>query len=376
MKITHIEAYDLNIPCDIKYSAAWAPGVSEEFRKFTLVIVRTDEGLSGYGGGNGHFAARIVKIVKPFLLGENPFFVEKYIRILRDIGGVWAIEIALWDIIGKAANLPLYMLWGASRTKIPAYASTCVSGLPGNFDERIQQVKRYYNEGFQAIKIRLHFDTIEEDLQYVDTVIEAVGGKVDIMVDANQATLMIPSAVKSPRWDYRRALRTAKELEKRGVLWLEEPLGRWDFDELARLRENTEIYIAGGEMNNALHDFRLMVEKKSYDIIQPDVVNQSLTEVMKIKGLCETFNIHFVPHHGVSAIGLAATIHILCTYDHWTFMEYIYDPPYRTIENYQCLGGIVRTPILVDGTGSISPPLGPGLGIVIDEGKIKEYKVD
>jgi len=375
MKIVDVRSFDLVIPHEAECRSVWDVDRVEKSRKFTLVIVYTDEDICGFSGGNGHLTNIINTTVKPFLIGESPFKIEKHLEIFLN-ARTWFVEVALWDIIGKKANLPLYKLWGTARNKVMAYASTHELGTPA---ERAGQAKHYQKQGFKALKIRFHSETMQEDLSYLDAVIDAVGENMDIMVDANQATpgtLMLPSPRKGPKWDYQRAFRTAKELENRGVVWLEEPLERWDFENLARLTRNTEIYIAGGEMNIAPHEFRWMIEKKCYDILQPDpIIAETLSQTLKIKALCETFNIHFMPHHGVSGIGLAVNTQLLCTYPGWTYIEYMYDPPYRTIETYLGLGGIIKTPLRIDNEGYISPPSLPGIGIEIDEELINDYIV-
>ncbi|MDR1731068.1 MAG: hypothetical protein LBR61_03145, partial [Synergistaceae bacterium] len=267
----------------------------------------------------------------------------------------------------------LYKLWGAARDKVLAYASAFELGTP---KDRAEQAQRYLSEGFKALKIRLHADTVQEDLAYVDEIKKAIGDKMKIMVDANQPTDNVLSFTSGPKWDYKRALTTALELQDRGVVWLEEPLGRWQFNDLAALLEKmTSLYIAGGEGNTPLHEFLWIMEKHALDIVQPDAVYESLTQVRKIMALCEAFNVHFVPHHGLCGIGLAATLHLLCTYSGWTWAEYMYDPPYRTIENYQCLGGIITTPLKIDAEGCLSPSPLPGLGIEIDMDRVKQYSV-
>jgi L-alanine-DL-glutamate epimerase-like enolase superfamily enzyme len=371
VKISDIEAYDLVIPYDVALQPAWAPGTLVNSRDMTLVLVHTDSGIVGYGAGNGHQTEKILKSVKPLLIGQSPFDIQKYIRILKIAGGTWSVELALWDICGKAATLPLYKMWGAARDKIPAYASTFEVGTP---QDRAEQALRYMEEGFKAVKIRLHANTIQEDLAYVDAVKNAVGNRMEIMVDANQPTDNVLSFEPGPKWDYRRALKTALELQAREVIWLEEPLGRWQLNDLASITEKmTTLYIAGGEHNAPLHEFLWLMENHSLDIFQPDVVYESLTQVRKVMTLCEAFNVHFIPHHAICGIGLAATLHLLCTHLGWTYAEYMYDPPQRTIENYQCMGGIITTPLKIDSEGYLSPPDTPGLGISIDMDRAKKY---
>src|SRR5262249_26404646 len=153
------------------------------------------------------------------------FATERHARVLRNAGGLWFIDVAFWDIIGKAAGMPLYRLWGGYREKLPAYASTAELGTP---QDRADLARRYRDDGFRAIKLRLRCDTLAEDLALVDSVLAAAPG-MTVMVDANQATTL-PSPEPGSVWDYQRALNTARELEERGVLWLEEPLSRYDFE--------------------------------------------------------------------------------------------------------------------------------------------------
>src|SRR5262249_53524523 len=161
-----------------------------------------------------------------------------------------------------------------------------------------------------------------------------------VMVDANQATTL-PSPEPGPVWDYQRALLTARELEERGVLWLEEPLSRYDFENLIRLREKTAIHIAGGESNRQLHAFRWWIERGVYDIIQPDcAMSEGIPQLRKTAGMAEMFKRHFIPHHGLSGLGLAGTLHLVCSLPGMMWLEMMYEPPTRTIEAYQALSGI------------------------------------
>jgi L-alanine-DL-glutamate epimerase-like enolase superfamily enzyme len=213
-----------------------------------------------------------------------------------------------------------------------------------------------------------------EDLALLDAAMKAAPDAT-FMIDANQATFL-PSAKPSPLWDYRRALATARELEKRGVLWLEEPLGKFDFENLARLREATGIHIAGGESNRELHEFRWLIERGVYDIIQPDCcLSEGISQLRKIAALVEAHKRHFIPHHGLSGVGLAATLHLACTTPGLAWMEMMYEPPTRTIETYQQLGGIIESRIWIGADGYVSPSNEPGLGVRINEAMIERYAV-
>src|SRR5947209_12343837 len=185
MKITEIRATNLEIPYAVEYRPAWQPGLVRRSRDFTLVRVATDAGIVGYAGTDGHHAGTIAARVAPYLIGEDVFATERHARVLRHAGGLWFIDLAFWDIIGKAAGLPLYRLWGSFREKVPAYASTATLGTP---EDRAALAARYREEGFRAMKLRFHHETLAEDLALLDGVRDAVP-ELQLMVDANQATM-------------------------------------------------------------------------------------------------------------------------------------------------------------------------------------------
>ncbi|MBW1961182.1 MAG: mandelate racemase/muconate lactonizing enzyme family protein [Deltaproteobacteria bacterium] len=373
MKIVGVIADNLTIPYPGEFRPAWQPGLVVTSHDFTLVRVVTDEGITGVGGTSGHLAGTVDSQVTPYLIGEDPFATERLARIYRNAGsGIWCIDMALWDIIGKAAGLPLYKLWGHYHDRIPAYASAVEVGTP---ESRAELALHYKELGFKAMKLRLHNEKMKDDLALLDACKKATKGQMDFMVDANQAT-NLPSPEPGVRWDYQRALKMARELESRGVIWLEEPLGRYDFDNLIRLREATEIYIAGGEKNQKLHEFRWLIENRVYDIIQPDpAMSEGVSQLRKVAALAEMYQILLIPHHGLSGIGLSAALHLAATFPNLTWLEMIYEPKTRTLESYQMLGGILESRIWIDKEGFVAPPDGPGLGVIINERTIEKYKV-
>lgn len=370
-RIAQVRATDLEIPYEVGFRPAWRPGLVSRSRRFTLVRVTTEEGRTGWAGTDGHHAAVIDRDVTPYLVGADVTATERHARVLRNAGGMWFVDMAFWDVIGQVAGLPLYRLWGAARDSVPAYASSAELGTP---EDRVELARHYAELGFRAMKIRFHRDRVEDDLAALDAVLDAVPG-MGMMVDANQAT-ELPAPERGVIWDYRRALRVATELERRGVLWLEEPLARYDFDTLARLRAETALDIAGGEYNRGLHEYRWMIEKGVYDIIQGDgTVSEGVSQMRKVAAMAELFGRRFVPHHGLSGLGLAAMLHLACSIAGPTWLELMYEPPTRTLRTYQQLGGILRTSITVDADGEVRPPDRPGLGIEVDEDMIAKYAV-
>ncbi len=373
MKITDVVAQNLTIPYPGPVRPAWQPGLVATSHNFTLVRILTDQGLVGVGGTSGHLAGTISAQVKPYLVGEDPFATERLARIYRSAGsGIWCIDMALWDLIGKAADLPLYRLWGHYRERVPAYASAVEVGTP---QDRAALALHYQASGFTAMKLRLHNEAMADDLAILDGCLKATQGKMRFMVDANQAT-SLPCPLPGVRWSFQRALRMARELEARGVLWLEEPLARYDFDNLIRLREATEIAIAGGEKNQGLHEFRWLIERGVYDIIQPDcAMSEGVSQLRKVAAMAELYKRDFVPHHSMSGIGLAAVVHLACTFPGATWIEVMYEPATRTIEAFQQLGGILQSKLWIDAEGNVAAPEGPGLGVVLNEKLIAKYAV-
>jgi L-alanine-DL-glutamate epimerase-like enolase superfamily enzyme len=149
---------------------------------------------------------------------------------------VAAAVLVLWDIIGKACGHPVYKLWGAARDQVPAYASCIQVRKPS---QRAEDMLRAQAAGWRATKLRIHERTLAADVAQVEAVRRAVGDDFTLLVDANQAQQ--PGTLQpeeGPVWSHERASQTARELQRLGVYWLEELLGRYDFDNLARLDEN------------------------------------------------------------------------------------------------------------------------------------------
>jgi L-alanine-DL-glutamate epimerase-like enolase superfamily enzyme len=367
MKITSIQVQQLrDVPAPRPLHPAWSPGSVMRSSAITLIRVRTDAGLEGIGTGGSPEA---VRAAGQHLLGQDPFATEQHIRVLRRTGNAWGLDVALWDLIGKACNQPLYKLWGAYTDRIKGYASTIEIGTP---EQRAEDALGFYEEGFRAIKLRLHHQTLEQDIALARAVKDAVGDKMELMADANQAqTPVTPSTQLGVLWDYRRALYTARALEEMGYVWLEEPLSRYDFDGLARLNSSVGLAIAGGENNRFLHEFHWLLEQGCYDILQPDgLVSEGISQLRKIAALAEVRNKLCVPHHGGGGIGTYAHLHLSASVPNSPWIELMRDRPGEFPWPAQL---VPTTPIMVGKDGYVSLPQGPGLGIEIDEDFVRRY---
>ena len=350
---------------------AWAPGTSWSQRGATLVKLTTDEGIVGWGTPGYSDTPLLESWVKPQLLGKDPFALEQHARILRNAGVCWGVEIALWDIIGKACGQPLYKLWGGHKDRVPGYAS-CVELRSG--ERRAEDAAARRAEGWRAMKLRLHDWSIAQDVAQVEAVRQAMGDEFVILVDANQAQQPgTPQPEEGPVWRYERALQTARELQRVGVFWLEEPLDRYDFDGLRRLCAEVDLLIAGGENNRGLHELRWLIEQDIYDVIQPEaMVAETLSGLRKIAALGEMRHKLVAPHHGGGGLGLAAHLHLACAIPNSSYFEMLHEPPGMSAADFQWY---LAAPLSVDGNGDIQAPQSPGLGVEPDPDKLARFRV-
>jgi L-alanine-DL-glutamate epimerase-like enolase superfamily enzyme len=358
MKIRSIRLHVLpDLPLSQSIDVAWAPGAPWSTVDRAFVEVTTDEGVTGYGPPVEEPLLRTA--IAPYLVGADPFALERNISVLRQAGGGWALEVALWDIIGKACRQPLYRLWGGYTDRVRAYSS-CMEVRSG--EQRAEDALRRYEENWRAIKLRIHDWTIAEDVRQVEKVREAVGDRMEIMVDANQAQL--PGTVQpapGPVWDFQRAIDTARELQRLGVCWLEEPLDRYDWEGLARLCQAVEIPIAGGENNVGLHEFRWMIERDVYDIIQPEChKSEGISQIRKIAALAEMRRKLIIPHHGRDGFGFLAHLHLCAAIPNARYVEIFHEPPAHPAQVFQ---NVLAEPLLPDANGDILLPQKPGLGV-------------
>ncbi len=373
-KIKIIQPIEISIPYDPPFVSAWAPNVKNTRRGYTLIKLTTENGIIGWGVCGSELAAQVNKAAN-VLQSKNLFETEQHARVLRSYSSyaLWGIEIAIWDAIGKILSMPLYKLWGGCKDKITAYASTVQTA---EVSKRVEDAVSFSNLGFRAIKLRAHYENMRDDIELVEKVKNAVGDKMEIMVDANQALDRIGEKPNT-RWDKRRAKKTAQEYDKMGVVWLEDPLPKEDIDGLRKLKDEVDIPISGGETISGLYELTRLVKWDVYDILHPDPLNsEGISQLHKIAQYCELAGKWFIPHHGRGAIGFAANLHLCCAIPNSPYIEYIYDPPYRTVENYIGMGGIVANPFEIDKEGCVSVPQTAGLGLTIDETMIEKYKTN
>lgn len=364
-KITEIRVIPLKVLRETgKMEAAWDPGRISTHRigGGSYIEIHTDQGLVGIGPG---MEAGALAQSKAQLLGKDPFDIEQFAGPLRyylpNSRAISSLEIALWDLIGKTTGQPLYKIWGAQKDRVPAYASMIQLSTP---EERVRMAVRLKSEGWKAIKLRCHYQTMREDIQLIEAVRKAIGDGMDIMVDANQAQ---SAGVWQPgiMWDFQRAVETARELQKLNVVWLEEPLHRYDFDRLAELNRLVEIPIAGGENYHGVHEYKWLLEKGVFDIIQPDVmVADGVTGFREIAAMTLSYDKQVIPHHGGGNLGTITQLHAIASWPNSPWIEILHDPPVAAYTNGFA---IMENPPLVDKEGYLNLPQGAGLGVEINK---------
>ncbi len=375
MKITKIEVIRNTKP--IPLPGSWRPAWDEPdtpditTMSFSIVKLHTDEGLVGIGP----HAGPIPPLVERSLLGQDPAYIQGFFDAhMRGRGGslgrpsVGGIEIALWDLLGKAAGLPIFKLLGACRDRVPAYAATAQLRTAGEYAEMAVEFRR---RGIRAIKLRMHRPDPADDLAVVRAVRAAVGDAMEIMVDANQNNV----SLHYPYWTLRTAIRVAEELEELGVYWLEEPRPRSDLEGLAEMAERFEMYIAGGEHSPSIYEFRDALWAGAYDIAQPDVtIGQiGISGLRIVSVLADATGRLIAPHvssGGTNGLHLAAALQAMGAFANGPYVEYKLDLPVLTPETSHL---ILTEPILIGADGCVPIPDKPGLGIELNEEVIARY---
>lgn len=365
MKITAVRVVRLKLIRDVgSLEPAWSPGGRMQFQigGGSFVEIRSDQGLVGIGPG---MQPDLLPAIEAQLLGKDPFDVQtnsahlQYYASGPSYRGSAGVDIALWDLIGKACGQPLYKLWGGGKDRVPAYASMIQLSSP---EDRARMAEQLLAEGWTAIKLRLHHAAMREDLRTVELVRKAVGDRMEIMTDANQAQ-SFDGWQPGVTWTFERAAETARKLQELRCYWLEEPLPRYSWDRLAELNRLVEIPIAGGENNRGLHEFLGLLRDNVFDILQPEcMVLNGVTLPRKIGVLAEAFGKRIVPHHGGGDLGTIAHLHLIASWPHSPYIELLHDPP---IGSYRHRFSIMSNPPLVDREGFMPLPQGPGLGVEI-----------
>ena len=373
MKITGVRVHLCHFPLPAMFSPSWLAGFPAMSNGCAIYRIQTDEGIEGVSASPlvADEAKGMVNLLRATLIGRDPTQVEDIFKILRSATrslGLrsWHVEPACWDIIGKAAGLPVWRLLGGARNPIRAY---CSFGEVREGKQRIDDVAHVKDLGFTAAKLRIRSMTIEEDVEQVRVVREA-HPEFTLMVDANMGW-RVHGFAEYPEWGVSRAVRTAKLLEPYDIEWLEEPLDQFDYRGYAELRAQTSIPLAAGEMLSDLHGFRDLIEHRSVDIVQPDaVLTGGILMARKVAGMAEAAGLRFIPHTWTNGIGLRINMQVMGAVANASWCEFPDDPPGWVPEARDAM---LAEPTEIDADGFVTLSEAPGLGIELDEEQIAAH---
>jgi L-alanine-DL-glutamate epimerase-like enolase superfamily enzyme len=361
MKIVSSKSRLVRLPAEEPLAGGTVPpGLT---RDFVTLVVRTDDGIEGIGYTfMGWAIAGALKTavdeLAALVVGDDPLAIEAIHEKLRAAAGtagpggiftlaVAAIDIALWDIKGKALGLPVATLAGGFRKQAPVYASGAL-GRDATLDHVVRAAVRLVESGYRQMKMNLALPgatTVGMEIERVRAIRKAIGPDIELMADVNQ------------RWDVRQALSIGSRIEEFGLHWLEDPVAHDDYPGLAAVAEGLATPIAAGEYVYGSVPFRHMLEARSVDIVMADVMRTGgITQWLKIAGMAEAFNLPIVSH-----LYPEVSVHLVCAVPNGLVVE---NMPWST----RLFEEIPRP-----AGGQLTVPQKPGLGLAFDEGNCARY---
>ena len=338
----------------------------------TLIAVLTDEGLVGYGSSctDDRLVRGALAVLQPLYLGENPLEPERVSEVLHQNtfwlgrGGsithtISGIDIALWDILGKATGQPVgRLLGGRHRERVRPYASLLMQE-PGKTAEELLRIMQ---QGFRAFKMGwgpFGRRDAATDEAIVREARQAVGAECQLMVDAGASDSFWKQGFK---W----AMRTAAMLADHGVDWFEEPLPPDNLADFVALRRSAPLPISGGEVLTRRQSFQPWLEAGAFDIVQPDVTKVGgISEGRRIGWMAADHGIRMIPHGWNTAVGLAADLQLASAFPQTDLVEYLTGSPF--------IDDLAEGGWRLDREGMLAIPSGPGLGVAINNDAVTRY---
>jgi len=371
VKIASVDTFILKSSLDkpFAYSQGWVTG-----RSTTVVRIRTDDGLEGWGETFSvglqppEISASVIEnALKPLLIGKDPFSTEvlwntMYVRT-RDfgrkgvvVGAISAIDIALWDICGKATGLPVWkLLGGAFRDKIQCYATGFFRpGGQGQAREMAQEAVRHADAGFSLMKVKLGFG-VADDIAVMNAIRDAVGDRAGFMIDVNHG------------YGPADAIKLGRALDDFNLRWMEEPVVPEDLKGYRRVRDALDIPIAGGEAEFSMYGFADLIAAGAVDIAQPDIcLAGGFTALKHINVLAQTGGVQVYPHVWGTAIGQYASVHMIASTPTTHYALYADQPLFEyDTSSHPFRTALVDKP-LNHQEGWLAVPEVPGLGFKVD----------
>ena len=361
MKIIDVKTYPVVYPVQDPFSNGMR---TTRMRPFGIVEVITDAGITGWGEG-ASIAPRAA--IQSQIIGRDPFHYEVIWEGLQhqgvDTGAISGIDIALWDIMGKALKLPIHtLLGGAFRTQVQAYATGLFRRDVADHTAALSaEAKGYADAGFKAMKMKVGFGP-DYDIKNVAAVRRAIGDNILLAVDANCA------------YDRGSAIAVGQRMVENNLLWFEEPISSDDVEGYIEIRRALKVRISGAEQLRGHRAFRRMVQERALDIIQPDVcICGGFTEYRKIAAMASANHVRVIPHMFGTAIRLAATLQLLAAQPDSPRAH----EPFPALLEYDMSENALRTELAQEpvrhNAGIVVIPQGPGLGLEINREVLAKY---
>jgi L-alanine-DL-glutamate epimerase-like enolase superfamily enzyme len=369
MKITGLRTVAVRVPVERPTAIATRQLGA---REYILVWIDTDAGHTGIGytyagtvGGQAVYDL-LQDALRPLLIGQDPRLIERhwatmYQEVLLTgrrgaaMRAISAIDIALWDLLGKIANLPLYRLLGGWADTVPAYASGGYYRPGDPLDNIREEMLSYKAQGFTDFKMKVGGAAFEVDVARVRAAREAIGSSGRLALDANNAW----------RWPYE-AIRFARAVQDCDIWWLEEPLSPEDIAGHAEIARTLEMPVATGEIHATRWDFRALIEQQAADILQPDAgVLGGITEWLKVAHTAASFNLPVAPHwHANVHVHLVAAVANCLTVEYFVLEQDVY--------NFERL--VTPETRLRPQDGQLPLPTAPGIGVTLDAQAITRWQ--
>ncbi len=364
MKVT-----DLSVTMVNWNSEAWQTGRGDSFgggRLLGVVTVSTDEGIKGHSflgssrQGADAFVGPLMEFVKPILVGSNPLDIgatwAKMWKLNRSVStnAIGAIDVALWDIAGKVAGLPVHRMLGTCRDRIPAYASSAWLPTPEDYAD---EAMHFRSLGWPAYKIHPH-GQLKADIAICRAVRNAVGDSMVLMLDSMWA------------YCYEDALRVGRAAEALDFLWYEDPLAEEDLYNYVKLKSKLDIPIMSTEyVPGRLYGMAPWIVDGATDFLRGDVaVTGGITPLIKIAHLAEAFRMKCEIHHGGNSLNNVANLHVMMAINNCDYYEVF---PSSGANKF----GLVED-VEVDNQGLVYAPTEPGLAYEIDWELVEREKVE
>jgi L-alanine-DL-glutamate epimerase-like enolase superfamily enzyme len=363
---------DIDVVLHARRSQLAVFGVHDGKLPMGVLRISTDEGLVGHcflsfpGPGPAAIADQIVRVVKPLLLGQDPLDIGRHWRRMAGLSHFLhpiahgSVDVALWDIAGQAANLPIHRLLGTCRERVPVYFS---SGHHACAQAYAEEARHWQQQGWKGYKlhpprapwIAPPAPPLAVDIDACRAVREAVGPELALMLDASWS------------YSYSEALHVGRALEELGYLWYEDPLGANDIESYVRLKQQLHIPILATEITpGGLEALVPWLAARATDHLRGDVVIKGgITGLVKIVHLAEAFGMSCEIHDGYNALGNVANLHVTMATDRCDWFEVL---AFNRSGEYglEHLSYGLLEPLSIDADGLLHAPTGPGLGAAID----------